>query len=325
LLLEELYKRGLSHPQVGTDLHAGGGLLMFWSHTPIAPWQTEAWIEQMRSQLRPNAFTRMIENNFASAASVFVDMEQYDACVDAQAKPVVENTALPIYVAVDASVKRDSTAIVACSYDREERWVRLVFHRIFQPSADAPLNFEATVERTLLDLRSRFSVRSVHFDPYQMAAVAQRLANAGLPMFEYPQTPPNLTAMGSNLYELIKSAGIVFYPDDDLRLAMSRAVAVETERGLKITKAKSSHKVDVIIALAMAALAAVDGSQREVLSSWQIPGVISAPRIYPGDSAQSDTWAAWQRTQNRTPFYPPQPGERSIHHGAPDPRTNALW
>ena len=77
---------------------------MFWSHTPIAPWQSEAWIEQMRSQLRPNAFTRMIENNFASAASVFVDMEEYDACVDAQAKPLLNNNLLPVYVAVDASL-----------------------------------------------------------------------------------------------------------------------------------------------------------------------------------------------------------------------------
>jgi hypothetical protein len=38
-LLEELYKRGLQQPQVGADLHAGDGLLMFWSHAPVAPWQ----------------------------------------------------------------------------------------------------------------------------------------------------------------------------------------------------------------------------------------------------------------------------------------------
>jgi hypothetical protein len=28
----------------GPDLYAGDGLLMFWSHQPIAPWQTQAWI-----------------------------------------------------------------------------------------------------------------------------------------------------------------------------------------------------------------------------------------------------------------------------------------
>jgi len=54
-LLEELYKRGIRQPQIAPDLHAGGGILMFWTHRPVAPWQTEAWLEQMRSQLRPNA------------------------------------------------------------------------------------------------------------------------------------------------------------------------------------------------------------------------------------------------------------------------------
>jgi Phage Terminase len=38
-LLEELYRRGKAQPQVGKDLYAGDGLLMFWSHVPIAPWQ----------------------------------------------------------------------------------------------------------------------------------------------------------------------------------------------------------------------------------------------------------------------------------------------
>ena len=37
VVLEDLYKRGLTLPQVGPDLYAGDGLLMFWSHEPIAP------------------------------------------------------------------------------------------------------------------------------------------------------------------------------------------------------------------------------------------------------------------------------------------------
>ena len=35
-----------------------------------------------------------------------------------------------------------------------------------------------------------------------MAAVAQRLQGAGVPMREFPQTTGNLTEIGSNLYEL---------------------------------------------------------------------------------------------------------------------------
>lgn len=116
-------------------------------------------------------------------------------------------------------------------------------------------------------------------------------------MFEYAQTPQNLTSMGSCLYELIQSAGIVFYPDDGIRLAMSRATAVESERGFKITKAKASHKVDVVVDLAMAAIAAVEGSSREVISTWEIPGVITQPRADIGAGEASETMQAWKRTQ----------------------------
>ena len=54
--------------------------------------------------------------------------------------------------------------------------VRLVWHRTYQPSPDDPLDFEATIEASLLELKSRFKVRKVLFDPYHSseASAAQR-------------------------------------------------------------------------------------------------------------------------------------------------------
>jgi Phage Terminase len=60
LLLEELYKRGLEQHKIAPDLHAGDGLLMFWTHDFVAPWQTPQWREQMRRSLRPNQYLRLI-------------------------------------------------------------------------------------------------------------------------------------------------------------------------------------------------------------------------------------------------------------------------
>src|SRR5262245_31507381 len=56
VLLQELYKRGLAQPQIGKDLHAGDGLLLFWTHAPIAPWQSDNWLAEMRRSLRPNQY-----------------------------------------------------------------------------------------------------------------------------------------------------------------------------------------------------------------------------------------------------------------------------
>jgi phage terminase large subunit-like protein len=146
-----------------------------------------------------------------------------------------------------------------------------VFYRVFQPSAKEPLNFEATVAHTVRDLTARFAVRGVFYDPYQMAAVAQGLQRVGVPMREYPQTVGNLTEIGTNLFELIKARGLVAYPDAALRLAISRAVAVETPRGWKISKEKASHKIDVVVALAMACHAAVLGSRVPAQPNIHIP------------------------------------------------------
>jgi phage terminase large subunit-like protein len=255
-LLEELYKRGLAQPEVAPCLHAGDGLLMLWSHEPVAPWQTPQWLAEMRRSLRPNQYLRMIENRFTAGEDSFVSMEKWDVCVDPNATPVFADKNLPIFIGVDASTKHDSTAIVAVTPLPDKR-VRLVMHRIFQPTPDAPLDFEATIEATLVDLSHRFAVRKVLFDPYQMLAVAQRLQKRGLPIMEFPQSSPNLTIASQNLYELIESHGLVLYPDAAMRLAASRAIAIETARGWRIAKEKQSHKIDVVIALGMAAHAAV--------------------------------------------------------------------
>jgi hypothetical protein len=56
---------------------------------------------------------------------------------------------------------------------------------------------------------------------------------------------------------------LMVYPDEQMRLAISRAVAVETPRGWRISKQSQSHKIDVVIALAMACHAAVRGKSED--------------------------------------------------------------
>lgn len=277
-LLWELYKRGLQGEEIAPGLYRQPGLLMFWSHEPVAPWQTEVWKEQMRRQLRPNAYLRLIENRWVSNESSFVPVEWWDACTDLDLRPEVHDPHLPVWVGVDASHKRDSAAVVACTWDAQRRKVRLVWHRKWQPSPEDPLDFEETIEQTLLDLRERFNVVLVSYDPWQMVATAQRLQKVGLPMVEFPQSVPNLTEASQNLYDLIKGRGLAVYPDDDFRLAVQRAVAVETSRGWRITKEKTAHKIDLVVALAQAAL-------------W----VVKTPYVEPWDVYDPDR--AWERKE----------------------------
>jgi phage terminase large subunit-like protein len=241
---------------------------MFWSHTPIAPWQDERWIAQMRRSLRPNQFLRMIENRFVASESTFVDLAAWDACVNPNLTPVAGDRQLPVWVGVDASVKRDSTALVAVTFDKKAQCCRLVQHRVFTPTPGDPIDFEDTVERTILDWRKAFLLRKVWFDPYQMASTAQRLLKEHVEIEEYPQTLGNLTAATSNLFDLVQSRSIALYPDAAMRLSVSRAIVTESSRGWKLDKMKQSHHIDVIVALSMACLAAVRGQSESSYSIW---------------------------------------------------------
>ena len=151
----------------------------------------------------------------------------------------------------------------------------LVNHKIFQPSRGQPIDFERMVEGTLLDWRSRYKVKTVVYDPYQMASTSQRMMVEGLPMEEFPQTSGNLTEMSSDLFELVMGRNLRSYPSEEMRLAVARAVAVEGSRGWKIAKEKASHKIDVAVGLAMAAHAAVTAHktkpQRIRISTYAAP------------------------------------------------------
>jgi hypothetical protein len=322
-LLHELYRRGLAQPEIAPGLHAGDGMLMFWTHQPVAPWQDEKWLAQMRRSLRPNQYLRMIENRFVTTESAFIDLEEWDRCVDPDATPMLANPSLPVWIGVDASVKHDSTAVAVVTFDRQAQRVILVSHRIFQPSAKEPLDFEATIARTVRELMKRFAVRGVFYDPFQMAAVAQRLRAAGVPMREFPQTVGNLTEIASNLYELVKTRAIVAYPDADIRLAISRAIAIETGRGWRITKEKASHRIDIVVALAMAAHAAVYGS-REPEVSLSMPFVAGAPRAVAGGSSLGYADAFVAPTPNSLTAPPPDmPSPPAPSRPGPPPRSRA--
>lgn len=232
-------------------------------------------------------------------------MAKWDQCVDPALAPIHTDRELPVLIGVDASVKHDSTAILGIT-PQDHGCIRLVTHRVFQPSPAEPLDFEAAIEETLIDLCRRFKVVKILYDPYQLQATMQRLQKRGLLVREFPQTVSNLTLASQNLYELIESRSLLLYPDAAMRLAASRAVAVETVRGWRVAKEKQSHKIDVIVALAMAAHAATSQPAEQ-----RIPFVLPCG-IRKDGSSNYDSLLA--RAEARPA---PAPGDRDLeeqHH-----------
>ena len=127
------------------------------------------------------------------------------------------------------------------------------------------------------------------------------------------------------MYELIKGRNLIAYPDPELRLAISRAVAIETPRGWRIGKDKQTHKIDVVVALAMACHAAVQRGPVEDDMVFVVPPIIAGtPRYIPG-----------QGNSTGAHVYEPQLNGKTAHQlwveshyrqgGGLPPASNGLW
>jgi hypothetical protein len=61
------------------------------------------------------------------------------------------------------------------------------------------------------------------------------------------------------LFDLLNGRNLRLYPATDLRAQALNTIAIESPRGWRIAKERASRKIDAIVALAMACVAAMDG------------------------------------------------------------------
>lgn len=259
--------RGLAGQRICDDwpIFISGGLLLFHAAGEDAqrlcfrgtPQEAAAYYADQRETLRPGAFLRLHENSRATGSESFIDLAWWDACISPAARPLLPDRDVRLFVGVDAALKHDSAAVIACYFDRQRDKVVLGRHRIWYPDG-ATLDLTDTIGAALRDLHARYTLGRVLYDPWQMTALAQQLSAEGVPMLEYPQTVPGMTQASQNLYDLVKHGGLLVYADDDLRRQISHAVALETPRGWRIAKEKAAHKIDAVIALALACMACVN-------------------------------------------------------------------
>jgi len=245
-LLYSLYKKGLK----GKD----PTFFFYWSGKNLMKWQTKAYLRQQRGRLRPGTYKRLHCNEFTSGEEPFIDIFEWDACVDRKHSPILPDKKMSLVIGVDIGISHDCSAVVAVI--RDEGKIKLACHRAWQPSKKSELDLEESVEAYIKDLARDYTIKEVRFDPYQFARSSQTLAKLGIKMVEFPQTQDRLTSMSQNLYDLVKGGGLVLYRDRQMRDHAQKATASETARGWRLTKKKASHKIDLIIALAMAALGA---------------------------------------------------------------------
>ena len=267
-LLWDLYKQAVSkdeHPdgqgeRLHSDLPIYGNrearIFAYWDHEPRMPWQTESYYVSQKKTLRPGTYLRLHENKWATAEEIFITGEMWDPCVNHSHHQTLLSHE-PLFVGIDAGIKHDNAARVAVRWDESGEKLVLVSHRIWKPTPVEPLNLETTIEQDLRNLNEQGDVVEVLADPYQMHRSITTLQAAGLPIREFSQTTANCKLMGQTLFDLLTGQNLEIYPSDELRQQALSTVAVENPRGWRIAKEKASKKIDAIVALAMACVAAM--------------------------------------------------------------------
>lgn len=321
--LREIFDRAMTYGrEVARDLYVHENLLCFWSNrTGLAPWQTQAWTDEMARTLHGPQYQRLIENRWTSSESTFIEMPVWDSCVDPDTRPLASDKSLRVWCGLDIGWKHDSTAL--CVVARDGDVIQLVDHVVFTPTKSTPLDIAATAEAACRSIAERFDLACVGFDPWQGVDVSQRLTRSELNMVAIAQSPQNQTPMASQLIDVLKQGRLRMYQSRELRDAAAKTVVHESSRGFRLGKAKGSDRVDPIIALAMAVLMA--GREESVGGRYDVRDFYSGELMVPNAAGIDDKTGLPLIRQRPPSFTPMARPEVEADSNAPKHPGATLW
>lgn len=203
-------------------------------------------VEDLRTSARQthaNAFRRFRLNQWTRADESWLPPGAWDACEgESEADPE-----RPMWVGVDMALKHDSIAIVWAQPNGER--IDVDAHVIFPSGTTVDI---AMVENHLRDLHRRFNVQEVAYDPAYFERSAQALIDEGLPMLEFPQSAQRMVPACQNAYALICSGRLRHHASTVFTDQVLSAAQRQTDAGWRLSKARSSRKIDAAIALVIA-------------------------------------------------------------------------
>lgn len=208
-------------------------------------------IAQLRKDLGPELAAQELDSQWVRVDGVtpFARKINWEECIGEK----TNNTSFRV-LAVDGSISGDTTTIVGCWYDREDGNIYVDYGdiHIFYPEVLTGEIDYLSVERVLLEKWKRGVYSQVAYDPYQLVSLMQRLKNQGVRTIEFTQQSQRLKADGF-LRQLIID-GKIRHPDHEvLTEHILNATLKFTNDSFRMVKASKSSKIDLAVALSMAA------------------------------------------------------------------------
>jgi phage terminase large subunit-like protein len=221
------------------------------------PWSTPEYMKQIQASERPNTFRRLWLNEWVSNESEFITREQWDGCKNSEVRPLQPDDKRKMVLGADASTTRDNTSLVGVYANPQSKTKDVIFCRVWKPEKSflrggkPTVDLDLTIKAEILRLHKAKLVDAVYFDPYQLHSIALELIRAGVKMVELPQTNQRVES-DQALYDAIIGHMIRHYGDPTLTEHITNAVAVETPRGYRLAKERTTRKIDAAVAMSMA-------------------------------------------------------------------------
>lgn len=212
----------------------------------------------LRGKSPEGSFRRLHCNQWTTASERWLPFARVEKC---RAEPQIPDGA-EVWIAIDAAIKRDTMA-VACVWIAEEAHelgdgtmtTVKVAHAIvkrFVPADSTGYIDPGEVELYVLGLAAKYSPLRVSYDPAYMQMLAQALADRGLPMEPFPQSAMRMERATETFQRVVLDMRLKFGHDAEILKQISSVSTKPTERGVRISKAKTLLPIDMAVALAMA-------------------------------------------------------------------------
>jgi len=164
----------------------------------------------------------------------------------------------PIFVGVDVGLYHDSTAVCLAHSLEDGRIVLRARVWSANPNALAHVHVPGgkmqleLVEDYIKELKRRYRVREVAYDPRFFERSAELLERAGLTMVEFLQSSAPMADAYQSFYQAALERRLTHDGDAIFAAHVEATAADKSERGWKVRKLKSSQHIDACVAAVLA-------------------------------------------------------------------------
>ncbi len=233
---------------------------------PSASWQTAKALAEQRRILDPQAFKRLWLNIWTSGDAEGLSPEDI-AVAQTLSGPYDREGHAPYHAtiaALDLGISHDHAAFVVFGLDVIKQRAALLHAKRWDPKDYETHRIPLSAVREHVGINARrFQCLGVAFDPWQAELMGEDLSAMGVPMFRYPFTPANCSAMARTLKSFFADRRIDIYPEPAVVTDLHRLQFKETGMAAKLLAPRDeSGHCDIGTAISIV-LPWVDGTLKD--------------------------------------------------------------